>query len=210
MRLHGFFRSGASYRVRIALALKGIPFDQTSYVLRKGEQRSPAYLKMNPQGLVPALELDDGTILTQSLAILEWLEETRPEPPLLPKDPLARARVRAFALAIACDVHPVQNLLVLNAVRKLGQTDEQVNDWAKRVNAEGLAACEQMLAGVAGPFCFGDKPTMADICLVPQLVNARRFGCDVSGLTRLLEAEAACLALPAFAGAAPERQPDAE
>lgn len=210
MRLHGFFRSGASYRVRIALALKGIPFDQTSYVLRKGEQRSPAYLKMNPQGLVPALELDDGTILTQSLAILEWLEETHPEPPLLPKDPLERARVRAFALAIACDVHPVQNLLVLNAVRKLGQTDEQVNDWAKRVNAEGLAACEQMLAGVKGPFCFGDKPTMADICLVPQLVNARRFGCDVGGLTRLLEAEAACLALPAFAGAAPERQPDAE
>ncbi len=210
MRLHGFFRSGASYRVRIALAMKGLPFEQTSYVLRKGEQRAPAYLKMNPQGLVPALELDDGTVLTQSIAILEWLEETHPQNPMLPKDPLERARVRAFALAVACDIHPVQNLLVLNAVRAIGQTDAQVNEWARRVNAEGLDACEAMIAHVPGPFCFGDQPTMADICLIPQLVNARRFGCDVSGWTRLLQAEAACMALPCFAQSVPELQPDAE
>ncbi|MDB5596328.1 MAG: maiA [Hyphomicrobiales bacterium] len=210
MRLHGFFRSAASYRVRIGLALKGLPFEQTSYVLRKGEQRGAAYLEKNPQGLVPALELDDGTVLTQSLAILEWLEETHPAPAILPKDPLARARVRAFALAISCDIHPVQNLGVLNEVRALGHDDPQVNGWAKRVNGDGLAACEKLIARGKGPFCFGDKPTMADICLVPQLGNARRFGCDLSAMPRLLEAEAACMALPAFSESVPERQPDAE
>ena len=210
MRLHGFFRSGASYRLRIALALKGLPFDQTSYMLRRGDQRQPDYLAKNPQGLVPTLELEDGTLMTQSLAILEWLEETHPEPALLPKDPMARARVRAFALAIACDVHPVQNLGVLNAVKALGHTDADVNDWARRVNQQGLDACEKLLSNTKGPFCFGDKPTLADICLVPQLANARRFGCDFSGWTRLKEAEAACNALPAFQSALPERQPDAE
>lgn len=210
MRLHGFFRSSASYRVRIGLALKGLSYDQSFYVLRKGEQRSPAYLKLNPQGLVPALELDDGHVLTQSLAMLEYLDETHPQPPLLPKDPVERARARAFGLAISCDIHPVQNLLVLNAVRALGQDDAGVNAWAKRVNDDGLAACEKLLAGTKGPFCFGAAPTLADICLVPQLVNARRFGCDLSGYTRLLEAEAACLALPAFKDTAPEKQPDAE
>lgn len=210
MRLHGFFRSGASYRVRIALGMKGIPFDQTAYVLRRGDQRQPDYLAKNPQGLVPTLELDDGTLMTQSIAILEWLEETHPEPAMLPKDPMERARVRAFALAIACDVHPVQNLGVLNEVKALGHDDAVANAWAKRVNFEGLSACEKMLSHTKGPFCFGDKPTMADICLVPQLVNARRFGADTSGWTRLLEAEAACNALPYFAAAAPERQPDAE
>jgi maleylpyruvate isomerase len=210
MRLHGFFRSAASYRVRIGLALKGIPAEQSFYVLRKGEQRSPAYLEKNPQGLVPALELDDGTVLTQSLAILEYLDETHPAPAFLPKDALERARVRAFALAIACDIHPVQNLGVLNQVRALGHDDAQVNGWAKRVNGDGLAACEKLIAKVKGPFCFGATPTLADICLVPQLVNARRFGCDLSAMPRLLEAEAACLALPAFTDTAPERQPDAE
>lgn len=210
MLLHGFFRSGASYRVRIGLALKGLAYDQKSYVLRKSEQRAPAYLEMNPQGLVPTLELDDGTLLTQSLAILEWLDETHPEPAFLPKDPLRRARVRAFALALACDVHPVQNLGVLKAVQQLGHDEATSNAWARRVNQEGLDASEKMLAGEKGPFCFGDAPTLADICLVPQLVNARRFGCDLSGWTRLLEADAACAALPAFAQSAPERQPDAE
>ena len=210
MRLHGFFRSSASYRVRIALAMKGLSYDQSFYVLRKGEQRSPAYLELNPQGLVPALELDDGQVLTQSLAMLEYLDETHPEPPLLPKDPVARAHVRAFAMAIACDLHPVQNLLVLNAVRALGQDDAGVNAWAKRVNDDGLAACEKLLEGSKGPFCFGDRPTMADICLVPQLVNARRFGCDLGGYKRLLEAEAACMKLPAFSDTAPQKQPDAE
>ena len=209
MRLHGYFRSGAAYRVRIALNLKGMSVEHAFRHLRKGEQRAPDYLALNPQGLVPTLELDDGTKLTQSLAIIEWLDETHPAPPLLPADPLQRARVRAFAFAIACDIHPVQNLRVIAAVRELGG-EEAAQAWAKRVNAEGLAACEKLIAGEPGPFCFGDRPTLADICLVPQLGNARRFGVDVAAYPRLLEAEAACKALPAFADAAPEKQGDAE
>ena len=210
MKLHGFFRSGASYRVRIGLALKGLKAEQAFYHLRKGEQREPAYLALNPQGLVPSFETDDGTLLTQSLAILEYLEETHPNPPLLPKDAVARAKVRGFALAIACDVHPVQNLKVLNAVKALTGSDEAMNDWARKTNQEGLEACEALIASEKGPFCFGATPTLADVCLVPQLVNARRFGADVSKLHRILQAEAACLQLPAFAEAAPDRQPDAE
>ncbi|MCB1537336.1 MAG: maleylacetoacetate isomerase [Rhodoblastus sp.] len=209
MRLHGYFRSGAAYRVRIALNLKGTSVEHAFRHLRKGEQRAPDYLALNPQGLVPTLELGDGTKLTQSLAIIEWLDETHPTPPLLPTDPLRRARVRAFAFAIACDIHPVQNLRVIAAVRELGG-EEAAQAWAKRVNAEGLAACEKLIAGEPGPFCFGDRPTLADICLVPQLGNARRFGVDVAAYPRLLEAEAACKALPAFADAAPEKQGDAE
>lgn len=209
MRLHGYFRSGAAYRVRIALNLKGLPVEHSFRHLRKGEQRAPDYLALNPQGLVPTLELDDGTMLTQSLAIIEWLNETYPTAPLLPSDPLQRARVRAFALAIACDIHPVQNLRVIAAVREIGGEDA-AQAWAKRVNAEGLAACEKLIANEPGPFCFGQQPTLADICLVPQLGNARRFGVDVSAFPRLLQAEAACKALPAFADAAPEKQGDAE
>ncbi|MCC0004227.1 MAG: maleylacetoacetate isomerase [Methylobacteriaceae bacterium] len=209
MRLHGYFRSGAAYRVRIALNLKGMSVEHAFRHLRKGEQRAPDYLALNPQGLVPTLELDDGTRLTQSLAIIEWLDETHPAPPLLPTDPLQRARVRAFAFAIACDIHPVQNLRVIAAVRAIGG-EEAAQAWAKRVNAEGLAACEKLIADEPGPFCFGDKPTLADICLVPQLGNARRFGVDVAAYPRLLQAEAACKALPAFADAAPEKQGDAE
>ena len=209
MRLHGYFRSGAAYRVRIALNLKGMSVEHAFRHLRKGEQRAPDYLALNPQGLVPTLELDDGTRLTQSLAIIEWLDETHPAPPLLPTDPLQRARVRAFAFAIACDIHPVQNLRVIAAVRAIGGEDT-AQAWAKRVNAEGLAACEKLIADEPGPFCFGDKPTLADICLVPQLGNARRFGVDVAAYPRLLQAEAACKTLPAFADAAPEKQGDAE
>ena len=209
MRLHGYFRSGAAYRVRIALNLKGMSVEHAFRHLRKGEQRAPDYLALNPQGLVPTLELDDGTRLTQSLAIIEWLDETHPAPPLLPADPLQRARVRAFAFAIACDIHPVQNLRVIAAVRAIGGEDT-AQAWAKRVNAEGLAACEKLIADEPGPFSFGDKPTLADICLVPQLGNARRFGVDVAAYPRLLQAEAACKALPAFADAAPEKQGDAE
>ena len=209
MRLHGYFRSGAAYRVRIALNLKGMSVEHAFRHLRKGEQRAPDYLALNPQGLVPTLELDDGTKLTQSLAIIEWLDETHPAPPLLPADPLQRARVRAFAFAIACDIHPVQNLRVIAAVRAIGGEDT-AQAWAKRVNAEGLAACEKLIADEPGPFSFGDKPTLADICLVPQLGNARRFGVDVAAYPRLLQAEAACKALPAFADAAPEKQGDAE
>ncbi len=210
MKLHGYFRSSASYRVRIALGLKGLKAEQAFYHLRKGEQRSDQFLKLNPQGLVPALETDDGNMLTQSMAMLEWLEETHPNPPMLPKDPVARAKVRAFAYVIACEIHPVQNLLVLNNVRALGHGDVEVNEWARRTNYEGLAACEALLAHEKGPFCFGATPTLADICLIPQMGNARRFGADVSGFKRLLEAEAACENVPAFADAAPEKQPDAE
>ena len=209
MRLHGYFRSSAAYRVRIALNLKGLKAEHAFRHLRKGEQRAPDYLAMNPQGLVPTLELDDGALLTQSLAIVEWLDETHPAPPLLPKDPLQRARVRAFALAICCDIHPVQNLRVLAAVRALGG-EQAGQDWAKRVNEEGLAACEKMIAAEPGPFCFGATPTLADICLIPQLGNARRFNVDVSAFPRLLQAEAACKEIAAFADAAPDRQPDAE
>lgn len=210
MRLHGYFRSSAAYRVRIALNLKGLDAEHLSHHLRKGEQTAPDYLKLNPQGLVPSLETDDGRTLTQSLAIVEWLDETHPAPPFLPKDAFQRARVRAFAQAIACDIHPVQNLKVLARLRGLGLAEEQVQDWAKWANAEGLAACEKLIAAEPGPFCFGASPTLADICLVPQLANARRFGVDVSAFPRLLQAEAAAKAMPAFANAAPDKQPDAE
>ena len=210
MRLHGYFRSSASYRVRIALNLKGLTADHLPHHLRKGEQCAPAYLAINPQGLVPTLENDTGAIITQSLAIIEWLEETHPTPPLLPKDPLRRAKVRAFAMALACDTHPVQNLKVLARLRQLGLPEEQVTGWAAWANREGLTACETLIAGETGPFCFGDAPTMADLCLVPQLANARRFGVELDAFPRLLKAEAAAKNTKAFADAAPERQPDAE
>jgi maleylpyruvate isomerase len=207
--LHGYFRSTAAWRVRIALALKGVAATQVSHHLRRNEHRAPAYLALNPQGLVPALETDDGAVLTQSLAIIEWLEETHPAPPLLPAEPLRRARVRAFALAIACDIHPVQNLKVLQRLRGLGIEEAQVTGWARQTIEEGLDACEALLRAEPGPFCFGAAPTLADICLVPQLSNARRFGADLRW-PRLLAAEAAALSLPAFQAAAAERQPDAE
>jgi len=210
MKLHGYFRSSASYRVRIALNLKGLSADHLPHHLRKGEQCAPAYLAINPQGLVPTLENDGGAVLTQSLAIIEWLDETHPEPPLLPADPLQRAKVRAFAMALACDTHPIQNLKVLARLRKLGLPEEQVTGWAAWANREGLSACEALVAHEDGPFCFGAKPTLADLCLVPQLANARRFGVDVAAYPRLLKVEAAAKNLAAFADAAPERQPDAE
>ena len=210
MKLHGYFRSSASYRVRIALNLKGLRAEYLPHHLRKGEQCAPAYLALNPQGLVPTLEDGSGTVLTQSLAIIEWLDETHPEPPLLPRDPLQRAKVRAFAMALACDTHPVQNLKVLARLREMGLPEEQVTGWAAWANREGLTACETLLAHESGPFCFGAAPTIADLCLVPQLANARRFGVDVAAFPRLLQAEAAAKALAAFADAAPDRQPDAE
>jgi maleylpyruvate isomerase len=210
MKLHGYFRSSAAYRVRIALNLKGLRAEHLPHHLRKGEQCAPAYLAINPQGLVPTLEDEAGAVITQSLAIVEWLEETHPNPPLLPREPLRRAKARAFALAIACDTHPVQNLKVLARLRELGVSEDQVAAWAAWVNREGLAACEKLIAAEAGPFCFGSAPTIADLCLVPQLANARRFGVDVSAYPRLLQAEAASKALPAFADAAPDKQIDAE
>lgn len=210
MKLHGYFRSSAAYRVRIALNLKGLGAEHLPHHLRRGEQCAPAYLAINPQGLVPALEDDAGAVLTQSVAIIEWLDETHPNPPLLPKDPLQRAKVRAFALAIACDTHPVQNLKVLARLRELGLAEDKVQEWAAWVNREGLSACEALIKNGPGPFCFGDAPTLADLCLLPQLANARRFGVDVAAYPRLLKAEAAAKALAAFADAAPEKQPDAE
>ncbi|WP_456307618.1 maleylacetoacetate isomerase [Rhodopila globiformis] len=212
MRLHGYFRSTAAWRVRIALALKGLSVEHVSHHLRRGEQRAAEYLALNPQGLVPVLELDDrATVLTQSLAICEWLDETHPTPPLLPGDALNRARVRAVALAIACDIHPVQNLKVLARLRTLDVAEKAVTGWAREIIAEGLAACQALLPqDEPGPFLFGPAPTLAELCLVPQLANARRFGVDLVLLPRLLAAEAACQTLPAFQAAAPDRQPDAE
>lgn len=207
IKLYGYFRSGAAYRVRIALNIKGIAVEQVSRHLRKGEQRAPDYLKINPQGLVPALVLEDGTILTQSLAIMDWLEETHPNPPLLPQDPIRRAKIRAFAQSIACDTHPVQNLRVLRRVKALGQDE---NAWAKSINEEGLAAANELIRDEAGPFCFGPAPTLADVCLMPQLANADRFKADISGFGRLLEAAQACKTVKAFQDAEPEKQPDAE
>jgi len=210
MKLHGYFRSSASYRVRIALNLKGLRCEHLPHHLRKGEQHAPAYLAINPQGLVPTLEDNAGSILTQSLAIIEWLDETYPEPPLLPKDPLRRAKVRAFADVLACDTHPVQNLKVLARLRELGVPEDKVTAWAGWANREGLSACEKLIATEPGPFCFGAAPSIADLCLIPQLGNARRFGVDVSAFPRLLRAGAAALAMPAFSNAAPDKQADAE
>ncbi len=209
MILHGYFRSSAAWRVRIALALKGLGVTDVFHHLRKGEQRSADYLALNPQGLLPTLELDDGTALTQSMAIVEYLDETHPEPPLLPTDPVARAQMRAVAQAVACDIHPVQNLKVLKRLRDLGHDEAQVQAWAAWVIEEGLDAVERMLAGGAGPFAFGDRPTLADIVIVPQLANARRFGVEIRW-PRLLAIEAACLDLDAFRTTAPAMQPDAE
>jgi maleylpyruvate isomerase len=192
------------------LNLKGLDAEHLAHHLRKGEQCAPDYLAINPQGLVPTLENDQGAILTQSLAIIEWLDETHPEPPLLPKDPLQRGKVRAVAMALACDTHPVQNLKVLARLRQLGLPEEKVTEWAAWANREGLAACETLIGGEAGPFCFGAAPSIADLCLVPQLANARRFGVDVAAYPRLLNAEAAAKQMKAFADAAPDQQADAE
>jgi maleylpyruvate isomerase len=208
--LHGYWRSSAAYRVRIALNLKQLSAEHVFHHLRRNEQREPNYLRLNPQGLLPALELDSGRgVLTQSLAICEWLEETHPEPRLLPRDPVTRAHIRAFALAIACDIHPLQNLKVLRRLREFGHDQDAVNSWAHDVVVEGLEACEA-LAPSAGAFLFAAMPTLAEVCLVPQLTNARRFGVDLSVYPRLLAAERACQELPAFTAAAPELQPDAE
>lgn len=209
MILHGYFRSTASWRVRIALGLKGLDFEQVSHHLRKNEQRAPDYLALNPQGLTPAFVTDDGEVLTQSLAICEYLDEIHPEPALLPADPVQRAKVRAVALAIACDIHPVQNLKVLQRLRDLGLAEAQVTAWAAEVIEEGLDAVNTLLEGTDGPFAFGGIPGFADLCLVPQLGNARRFNVELRW-PRLLAIEAACLELPAFKAAVPGLQPDAE
>jgi maleylpyruvate isomerase len=214
MKLYGFFRSSASYRVRIALNLKGLDYEQVPIHLRRGggEQFSAQYKAINPQALVPALD-DDGRVLIQSLAIMEYLDECYPKPPLLPETSADRALVRSMALVVACEIHPIQNLRVLVYVKNsLKHSDEEVNRWAQHWIDLGLSALEQMVVSQAkrGNFCFGDAPTMADICLIPQFANARRFNCNLAGFPTLVRIEERCLALPAFANAAPEKQPDAE
>jgi maleylacetoacetate isomerase len=212
MRFYGFFRSSTAYRCRIAFNLKGIQPAMVPVHLPKGEQRSESYLSLNPQGLVPALE-SGGQVLTQSLAIIEWLDEVFPEPALLPREPFGRAYVRSLALSVACDIHPLQNLRVLRYLKhELGQDQEGLDRWSRRWIESGLEAFETAVArsGKAGAFCCGETPTLADICLVPQLFAAQRFGADVSGLVHLQRIGAACDAHPAFAAAHPARQPEAE
>ncbi|WP_144907399.1 maleylacetoacetate isomerase [Novosphingobium taihuense] len=206
--LHGYWRSTASWRVRIALGLKGLEWEGKAHDLRAGDQRASDYLALNPQGFVPALEVGDD-LLTQSLAIIEYLDELHPDPPLLPAEPLERAKVRAFAQVIACDIHPVQNLKVLKMLKKTGLDQAAIDAWAVQVIEQGLAACSELIAENSGPFCFGDKVTLADVLLVPQLGNARRFGARFD-FGRITEIEAACAKLPAFAAARPENQPDAD
>ena len=214
MKLHTYFRSSAAYRVRIALHLKGLDYEAVPVHLVRGggEHRQPAYLGLNPAGLVPALE-DAGQVLTQSLAIVEYLEETHPQPALLPAAALDRARVRAIAQVIACDIHPVNNLRVLQYLtRELGASEAQKNAWYRHWIGVGLQAVEAMLAGDArtGAFCHGDTPGLADCCLVPQVFNARRFGCELSAMPTVLRIADHCAGLEAFRRAAPEAQPDAE
>ena len=213
MKLYDYFRSSAAYRVRIALNLKGIAPERAFVHLRHGAQREDDYLALNPQGLVPTLVTDGGDVLTQSLAIVEWLDETFPNPPLLPSEATGRARVRSLALAIACDIHPLDNLRVLTYLTgTLGIDEAQRTGWYRYWIDVGFEALEARLSreSQTGRFCHGDAPTLADICLIPQLANARRVEFDFSPYPTLLRIEAACNALPAFANAAPARQPDAQ
>ncbi|MBX3477536.1 MAG: maleylacetoacetate isomerase [Brevundimonas sp.] len=210
MILHGYWRSGTSYRTRIALNLKGLAYEQRGIDLRQGDQRSAAYLRLNPQGLVPALEVD-GAVLIQSPAILEWLEETHPTPPLLPADPMARAQVRAMAAVVGCDIHPLNNLRVGKALREgFGADQAAVDAWAGRWIDAGFATLEALVARHGDGWCFGDAPTLADCYLIPQIYSARRFNVAVDAFPRLRAIEAAAQAHPAFQAAHPDRQPDAD
>ena len=214
MKLYSYFRSSASFRVRIALALKGLDYDYAPVHLVKGggQQFAAEFKAMNPAALVPVLD-DDGTLLTQSLAIIEYLEETRPEPPLLPGDAAGRARVRAIALSIACEIHPLNNLRVLGYLNKtLGVAEEQRNAWYRHWVETGLATVEAMLDGDprTGRCCHGDVPTLADVLLVPQIFNAQRFNCRLDHVPTEMRIHEHCLTLPAVAESVPALQPDAE
>ena len=210
--LYGYFRSSAAYRVRIALNLKGLDYDQIPVNLVKGEQRGDDHLMRNPQGLVPSLVLDDSSVINQSLAICEYLDEVHPEPALLPVNALERARVRALAQSVACEIHPLNNLRVLKyLVRGMGADEAAKLAWYHHWIAQGFTALEATLSNApsSGDFCHGDTPTLADICLIPQVYNAERFECDLSAYPTIQRIAANCRSLPAFEKAAPEVQPDA-
>lgn len=212
MRFFGFFRSSSSYRCRIAFNLKRVRPEFVPVNLRAGEHKSPEFRAMNPQALLPTLDTGSGR-LSQSLAIIEWLEEVFPEPPLLPNDPMMKAQARAFSQIIACEIHPLQNVRVLNHLKATyGADQEGLDAWCRHWIAEGLDACEA-IAGLqthGGSFTFGNSPGMADICLVPQMFSADRFGLDTTPFKRLNAIRAACESLEAFAEAHPARQPDAQ
>jgi maleylpyruvate isomerase len=211
LKLYDFWRSGTSHRLRIALALKGLEHTQESIDLLASAQRSSDHLARNPQGFVPVLETDDG-LLTQSPAIIEWLDETYPEPPLLPRDAYGRAKVRAIAMAVACDIHPLGNQRVLKYLRdEYGKDDAAIAAWALRWIRDGFHAIEQMLAdSPPGPWCWGETPTLADCCLVPQIYAAvSRYGLDMRNYRRLAAIDMAAAAHPAFQAAHPTRHPDA-
>ncbi|MCC5868234.1 MAG: maleylacetoacetate isomerase [Gammaproteobacteria bacterium] len=212
MKLYTYYRSTAAWRVRIALHVKDIDVEAIPVALTEGEQSGASYLAINPQGLVPALDTGAG-VITESLAIIEWLEDTHPQPPLLPATPLGRAQVRAMAQLVACDIHPLNNLRVLNYLRgELAQPPEQVQAWYAHWIGAGLAALEQQAKALGGRdgYLFGDQLTLADVCLVPQLYNARRFSVSLADYPRLCAIEARCLAKPAFTDTAPDTQPDTQ
>ncbi len=210
MILHGYWRSGAAYRTRIALELKGLAYDQQGVDLRTGAQKSEAFVALNPQGMVPALEVD-GVILTQSPAILEWLEETHPASPLLPADPVGRAHVRAMAALIGCDIHPLNNLRVGKALREtFGADQAAVDAWAARWIVPGFEALEALVAQHGAGWCFGGSPTLADCYLIPQIYSARRFNVPLDSFPGLMAVDAAAAAHPAFIAAHPDVQPDAD
>jgi maleylpyruvate isomerase len=210
MILHGYWRSGAAYRVRIGLHLKGLPFEQRGHDLRTGAQKAEDYTRLNPQGMVPALQID-GAVLTQSPAILEWLEETHPEPALLPADPVGRAHVRAMAALVGCDIHPLNNLRVGKALRETFGADQAgIDAWAARWIVPGFEALETLVGRHGAGWCFGDAPGLADCYLVPQIYSARRFNVALEAFPRLLAVEAAALGHPAFVAAHPDNQPDAD
>jgi len=210
VKLFSYYRSSAAYRVRIAFNLKGIDYDYQAVNLLQKEQKSASYMTRNPQGLVPAVELEGGELLAQSMAILEWLEETHPQPALLPADPLERARVRSLVNNITCDIHPLNNLSVMNYLRaELGAGDEDIHRWYCHWVDRGFSAIEQGLTATMGACCFGDEPSLADVCLVPQVYNANRFKVPMAAYPNIRRVVEQCNALPAFAKAAPEVQPDA-
>ena len=210
MKLYTYFRSSAAFRVRIALNLKGVQYQPVFVHLAKGEHRKPEYAKVNPQALVPTLELADGTRLNQSLAIIEFLEEKHPSPALLPKDALGRARVRSLSNLVASEIHPVNNLRVLQHLKRaLGQSQDQIDTWYRYWIADGLAKLEAELQS-KNRFCHGDAPTMADCCLVPQVFNAQRYKCDTAPYPTLMRVFAQCMQLDAFDRAQPSKQPDIE